>query len=191
GLPWRPAPHPSQRAGPGNDRRDQLSHLIPPPHSKEKRMSIRIRRSPFLMPLAAAACLLPLQPSGAGLSVRSAGAAPAITLEVDARDAPQKIFHSRLVIPASPGPPTLYYPTWIPGEHGPTGPITDLAGLRVSVGGKTVPWRRDDVDMYTFHLDVPAGANALEVALDFLLPAGTEGFSSAASSSADLAVLSW
>ena len=50
-----------------------------------------------------------------------------ITLNVDAREAPLRIFHARLVIPAAPGPLTLVYPKWIPGEHGPTGPITDLA----------------------------------------------------------------
>ena len=114
-----------------------------------------------------------------------------ITIALDATEAPRKILHARLNIPAKPGPLTLLYPKWIPGEHGPTGPITDLAGLKITADGKTLAWRRDDVDMYAFHLEVPAGANALEVALDFLLPSGTEGFSSAASSSADLAVLSW
>jgi predicted metalloprotease with PDZ domain len=114
-----------------------------------------------------------------------------IVVTLDATEAPRKILHARLSIPARPGPLTLLYPKWIPGEHGPTGPITDLAGLKISAAGKAVSWRRDDVDMFTFHLDVPAGATSLEVALDFLLPAGTEGFSAAASSSADLAVLSW
>ena len=114
-----------------------------------------------------------------------------ITIALDATDAPRKILHARLNIPARPGPLTLFYPKWIPGEHGPTGPITDLAGLKIMAAGNTVAWRRDDVDMYAFHLEVPAGAEALEVALDFLLPAGTEGFSSAASATPDLAVLSW
>jgi predicted metalloprotease with PDZ domain len=114
-----------------------------------------------------------------------------ITISLDAREAPQKILHARLTIPVKPGPLTLFYPKWIPGEHGPTGPITDLAGLKFSAAGKTIPWRRDEVDMYAFHLDVPAGASVLDVSLDFLLPATTEGFTSAASSDANLAVLSW
>jgi hypothetical protein len=37
-----------------------------------------------------------------------------------------------------PGPLTLLCPEWIPGEHGPTGPVTDLVNLRIS-GGGTVP----------------------------------------------------
>ncbi len=70
-----------------------------------------------------------------------------IELEVDAREAPRKIFHARLVIPASPGALTLLYPKWIPGEHGPTGPIADLAGRKITAGGKILPWRRDPVEM--------------------------------------------
>ena len=114
-----------------------------------------------------------------------------IRLTVDATEAPRRIFHARLVFPASPGPLTLLYPKWIPGEHGPTGPIADLAGLKLSAAGKPIPWRRDDVDMYAFLVDVPAGASTVEAELDFLSPPVTEGFSSGASATAQLAVLSW
>ncbi|HLN29705.1 MAG TPA: hypothetical protein VK395_18310 [Gemmataceae bacterium] len=91
-----------------------------------------------------------------------------ILLEVDASEAPRKIYHARLVFPAEPGPLTLYYPKWIPGTHGPSGPIADLAGLKMQADGKTVPWKRDDIDMYAFHCTVPEGARTLEVALDLL-----------------------
>ena len=49
--------------------------------------------------------------------------APTVKLSVDATDAPRKLFHAKLEMPAQPGTMTLYYPKWIPGEHGPTGPI--------------------------------------------------------------------
>src|SRR4030081_3309437 len=94
--------------------------------------------------------------------------ATAITLSVDATEAPRKLFHARMTIPVSPGPLTLVYPKWIPGEHGPTGPIVDLAGLKITAGGKTITWRRDEVDMYAFHLEVPAGGTGLWVAAYFL-----------------------
>src|SRR5512143_1914080 len=71
-----------------------------------------------------------------------------IVLEVDAREAPKKILHARLAIPAAPGPMTLVYPEWIPGEHGPSGPIADLAGLKISAGGREVPWSRDPESMF-------------------------------------------
>lgn len=117
--------------------------------------------------------------------------APPVTLSVDAREAPRRIVHARLVIPAAPGPLTLLYPKWIPGEHGPTGPITNLAGLKFSAAGKPLAWRRDDVDMYAFHLEVPGGANAVEVELDYLLPVGGGLFTSGSPASAQLAVLNW
>jgi hypothetical protein len=56
-------------------------------------------------------------------------------LVVDATDAPRKILHAQMQIPASPGTLTLYYPKWIPGEHGPTGPIEGLTGLRFTANG--------------------------------------------------------
>jgi predicted metalloprotease with PDZ domain len=114
-----------------------------------------------------------------------------IRLYVDATEAPRKLLHARMTIPARPGPLTLVYPKWIPGEHGPTGPIVNVGGQSFRVGGKTVEWKRDLSDMYAFHLDVPAGASEVEAQLDFLGPASTEGFSSTASQTPQLAVISW
>lgn len=114
-----------------------------------------------------------------------------ILIEVDAREAPRRILHAKLVIPAKPGPMTLYYPKWIPGEHSPSGPIANLAGLRISVGGATVVWRRDDIDMYAFHVDVPTGASSLEVNLDYLAVGGAAPFTSGEATTPELAVLSW
>src|SRR5271168_2984458 len=69
-----------------------------------------------------------------------------ITLAVDASEAPRKILHARLKIPVSPGTVALCYPKWIPGEHMPSGPVTDLAGLKFTASGQTLTWRHDDVD---------------------------------------------
>src|SRR5437667_7632215 len=127
---------------------------------------------------------------GLGLQVFAAPA-PHVTISLDATEAPRKIFHAHLTIPASPGTLTLYYPKWVPGEHGPTGPITDLAGLKIQAAGKTIPWQRDDVDMYAFHCTVPDRATAIEVTLNFLSPATTSGFSSGGSMTPNLAVINW
>jgi predicted metalloprotease with PDZ domain len=117
-------------------------------------------------------------------------AAP-ITIRVDATEAPTNVLHAHLSIPASPGPLTLFYPKWIPGEHGPTGPIVGLSGLRFSANGSPIAWQRDPVEMYEFHVDVPTGASAIEVDLDYLLPPPGTNFTSGASASPRLAVLSW
>jgi predicted metalloprotease with PDZ domain len=101
------------------------------------------------------------------------------------------MLHARLGIPVQPGPLTLVYPKWIPGEHGPTGPIDDLAGIMFRTNGQTLPWQRDDVDMFTFHLKVPRGATLLDCTLDFLATAPPSGFSAGASTSANLAMVSW
>ncbi len=119
-----------------------------------------------------------------------AGTAP-IRLEVDATDATRSILHAKLHIPAAPGPLTLFYPKWIPGEHMPSGPINDLTGLKMTANGQPVNWQRDAENMYAFHLEVPAGAEAVDVSLDFLLPAGGGSFSTGVSSTAKLLDLSW
>jgi len=122
----------------------------------------------------------------------AASPAPRIKLLVDATDAPRKIFHARMSIPAKPGTLTLYYPKWIPGEHGPTGPIQDLAGLRFAANGQTLHWRRDLLDGWTFHVEVPAGASSVEASLDFISPAGPEGIYTGGATATDrMAVLNW
>src|SRR5437588_7489039 len=116
---------------------------------------------------------------------------PTVALSVDASEAPRKIIHAQLRIPAKPGTLTLYYPKWIPGEHGPTGPITNLTGLRFTAGGNTLIWRRDDADMYAIHIQVPAGVNRVEAKLDFIEPGPGERFSSGASTTSQMACLNW
>lgn len=115
-----------------------------------------------------------------------------VSLSVDATTAPRKIFHATLKIPASAGDLTLYYPKWIPGEHAPDGPVADLAGLKFSAGGKTLKWRRDLLDGFTLHVEVPAGENEVNAELDFLSPATLEaGFSAGSSATDKMAVVSW
>jgi len=119
------------------------------------------------------------------------GQSNAIRLTADLREAPRRIFHASLELPVKPGPLTLLYPKWIPGEHAPDGPIADLVGLKLSANGKTIPWRRDEVDMFMFHIDVPAGVSTLEATYDYLSPASGEGFSAGPTADQMLAVLEW
>ena len=127
---------------------------------------------------------------GANVAVAQSAATP-IRLMVDASQAPQKILHAHMEIPVSAGALTLYYPEWIPGEHMPDGPIIQVAGMKFSGGGNTIPWRRDLVEMFSIHVDVPAGVSTLEVDFDFLLSGPASGFSAGASATASLDVLSW
>src|SRR5262249_2236759 len=87
-------------------------------------------------------------------------------LRVDATDAPRNILHATLTIPVTPGPLTLVYPKWLPGNHRPTGPIQNLTGVHFTAGGKDLEWQRDLEDMYAFHLQVPAGVTELQATYD-------------------------
>jgi predicted metalloprotease with PDZ domain len=114
-----------------------------------------------------------------------------VRLDVDLRDAPKHIFHARLTVPVNAGPLTLVYPKWIPGEHAPVGPIVDFTGLKIRAAGKEMPWRRDDVDMFAFHIDVPPGVSALDISCDYLSPTDSSGTRESPSSTAKLAILNW
>ena len=125
-----------------------------------------------------------------GSSMAIAQAAP-ITLSVDLTDAPRKILHATEVMPVTPGPLTVVYPKWIPGEHGPTGPIENMAGFFITANGQPVKWERDKVDMFAYHIDVPQGVTKLEMKIDFLASSSLSGFSAGGSTSENLALLSW
>src|SRR5689334_20682324 len=94
-----------------------------------------------------------------------------IQLSVDVTKPAQGIMHVHEVIPvAKPGPLTLFYPSWLPGNHKASGPIDKLAGLTFRAGGRVVPWQRDTVDVYAFHIDVPNGAKDVTADFQYLSP---------------------
>ncbi len=97
-----------------------------------------------------------------------------ITLDVDATDVTRGIFRVRERIPvAQAGPMTLLYPEWLPGKHAPRGPINLLSGIEIRAGGEALAWRRDPVNVYAFHVDVPQGAGALDLSFQFVSPTQT------------------
>ncbi len=100
-----------------------------------------------------------------------------IALAVDVTDVARGIFRIKQTVPvAAPGPFTLLFPEWLPGNHGPRGPIDKLSGLVIQAGGKPLAWRRDPVNVYAFHVDVPAGVASLDVRFEYLTPVqGAQG----------------
>ena len=149
------------------------------------------RKNPFVLAALIVANLFAAATVRAQSRTQAPSAPGPIRLIVDASQAPQKILHTHMQIPVQPGPLTLYYPQWIPGEHMPDGPIIEVAGLKFSAAGKAIPWRRDLVEMFAFHLDIPPGVTSLDADFDFLLAAASSGFSAGASATAWLDVLSW
>jgi predicted metalloprotease with PDZ domain len=114
-----------------------------------------------------------------------------VRLRVDATDAPRRLFHVQMTMPVKSGPMTLMYPQWIPGEHMPSGPVANLVGLKIQGGGQTIAWRRDSVNMFAFHIEVPAGVSSLDVVFDLISPPESDAFSAGASATSELAVVSW
>jgi predicted metalloprotease with PDZ domain len=116
--------------------------------------------------------------------------AQTIRLHVDLTDAPRNIYHAHLQFPVHAGEMALVFPKWIPGNHRPSGPITALTGIRMEAAGHSIPWQRDDVDMYQFHVKVPAGVATLDVSLDAITTQDSAGGGGPAASS-NLLDLNW
>lgn len=107
------------------------------------------------------------------------------TLVLDARDVGRGLITATMDIPVQPGSFTFVYPKWIPGYHGPTGPLAAISQLKVSAAGKPIVWRRDKVDMYAFHVEVPKGVSQIRVRFTVLLN------SPATLATRNLAVIEW
>ena len=117
----------------------------------------------YFMRLAALYALVSL------FSIPLFAADSAIRLEVDARDVSRSLLHSRMEIPASPGPLVVWYPKWIPGVHAPAGPAENFAGLKFETpAGDSIPWKRDDEELNRFHLTVPPNTDRVIARLDYI-----------------------
>jgi predicted metalloprotease with PDZ domain len=101
---------------------------------------------------------------------RTAAYPGTLSLDIDATDLSHRIFRAHERIPVQPGPLTLLYPRWLPGNHSPTGPIDKIAGLVITGNGQRIDWHRDPLDVYAFRLDVPAGVSSIDVDFDYLTP---------------------
>jgi predicted metalloprotease with PDZ domain len=132
---------------------------------------------PFRFP---SVCLLVL-PLLVGIS-KAPAQKPPIKITADLTEAPRKLYHAEVDLPVSPGQLTLTTPKWIPGNHRPTGPADEITGVVFTIDGKPIAWRRDDVDLYEFHLTIPEGVTTLHAHLDCIVTARV---------SQKLAVLEW
>ena len=92
-----------------------------------------------------------------------------IEIVANLTDGPRKLFHAEIDLPVTPGPATLITPQWIPGHHMPSGPASAITGVVFTANGKTLPWRRDDVNLYEFHLTIPQGVTTVHVHLDCIV----------------------
>ena len=115
-----------------------------------------------------------LIPSSLLLSASLLAQKTPILITADLSDAPRKLYHAEVDIPVKAGIVDLTTPEWIPGNHRPTGPVDDITGVVFTANGpggatKTLTWRRDDEDLYEFHVTVPAGVTTLHAHLDCIV----------------------
>lgn len=105
--------------------------------------------------------------SGGNVLAAPLAGKPTLDVEVDARDLPRHLLHTRIRIPCQPGKLRLWYPKWIPGTHGPFGRVEDVGGLRVQTpDGKSLSWQRDPVELFCVVCEVPEGVSEVHVNLD-------------------------
>jgi predicted metalloprotease with PDZ domain len=93
-----------------------------------------------------------------------------ISLLVDVTNVADRILNVHETIPIKGRDITLLYPEWLPGTHSPSNPVEELAGLVVTANGKRIPWMRDRVNMYAFHIEAPKDATTLDINFQFLAP---------------------
>jgi predicted metalloprotease with PDZ domain len=144
----------------------------------------------LLLPLAQAASLPPIP------TPRDLAYPGTLTLSVDLTKAGQKVFGVHEIIPAKPGPLVLLYPKWIPGEHAPSGTLADtngsgVAGIEISALGKRLAWHRDLLEPFALHVDVPPGADRLELEFQFLSATAAGNFGQGLSATLKLVDLEW
>jgi predicted metalloprotease with PDZ domain len=113
-----------------------------------------------------------------------------IQLTVDASDVTRGIFRVRERLPVpSVGDFVLLYPKWLPGHHSPSGQINKVAGFRATAGGRELPWARDTLDVYAFHVTVPKGVNSIDVEFHYVSP--TDNNQGRIVATPDMASIQW
>ena len=94
-----------------------------------------------------------------------------ITLWVDATDIERRIMSVRQSIPVTQsGPMVLFYPQWLPGNHGPVSPISQIANLQFSANGQRIEWVRNTLHPWSYQVNIPEGVTSLEVSFQWLTP---------------------
>src|ERR1043166_7104328 len=95
--------------------------------------------------------------------------APVMTLVVDESQAARRIAFVREEIKVQSGLLSLAYPSWIPGEHGPTGPLQQVAGLRIQAAGADLAWTRNPDNIFIVNVQVPPRVEQITVTFNTLL----------------------
>lgn len=111
-----------------------------------------------------------------GLFIHSASGFAAdkpMSIVIDARDLPRQLLTASLAIPCKASNKTeqlnLWYPKWVPGSHGPGGPIANVAGFEIAnQDGVPLEWKRAAGEVYCLQVTVPAKTEELRVRIRYI-----------------------
>jgi len=105
-----------------------------------------------------------------------------IRITADLTESSRRLFHAEIDLPVHAGPAVFTSPLWIPASHSPNGPIGSISGVVFTANGKVLPWRRDDVTLAEFHVEVPPGVRSIHAHVDALV---------ASRATREMAMLEW
>ncbi len=103
-----------------------------------------------------------------------------MSLEIDATDLHRKLLYGTTTIPVAAYMPNaadhedgrileLWYPKWLPGTHGPGGPVHNIAGLYIeNEDGDVIDWTREPGEVYKINVDVPTNTDDLRVTIRYI-----------------------
>jgi len=92
-----------------------------------------------------------------------------VQVTVDATDVTRGIFRIRERVPVTtPGDLVLFYPKWVPGGHSPRNDLKNITGIKFTANGRVLKWKRDPIDVFAFHIEVPQGASAVDAEFQYV-----------------------
>jgi predicted metalloprotease with PDZ domain len=108
-----------------------------------------------------------------GSTHQKSNAAGSMHLSIDCSKPTRGLIEAKVTIPVAvtskAGKVSLWYPKWVPGSHGPGGPIANIAGLQVhNIDGERLNWRRAPGEVYRLEVDVPPGTKEVHVSLRYV-----------------------
>ena len=116
-----------------------------------------------------------------------------LQVTLDATEISRNLIHSTITLEADSDTLTLLYPKWLPGMHGPCGPIENLAGFKAFDGsGSPLLWERDYTDPFRFYVLGSRDQSSVTINLSYICSQSTDlSDGSDCESTPTLAVINW
>ncbi len=108
-------------------------------------------------------------------TARGRAGGTSIELEVDATDLSRNIVRVQMHMDVHEGMVgdggelDLYYPVWVPGNHGPSGPVGNVVDIRITdCDGAALLWDRDPTQVERITVYVPDGCDGIDMQMGYI-----------------------